>query len=108
MSPEIAQNMIFVLFGAAVFLGVEATYLAISKRTSYVRTVNTRLKLMGKSGDQHDVLVQLRRDRRIITQADALDSRGAPDPLRFFHYYPRNRKYHRIVNTFTTLILKNQ
>lgn len=68
MSPEIAQNMIFVLFGAAVFLGVEATYLAISKRTSYVRTVNTRLKLMGKSGDQHDVLVQLRRDRGLTSE----------------------------------------
>ncbi len=68
MSPEIAQNMIFVLFGAAVFLGVEAAYLAIAKRTSYVRKVNTRLKLMGQAGDQHEVLVQLRRDRGLTSQ----------------------------------------
>ncbi len=68
MSPEIAQNMIFVLFGAAVFLGVEAAYLAIAKRTSYVRKVNSRLKLMGKAGDQHEVLVQLRRDRGLTSE----------------------------------------
>jgi len=68
MSPELAQNAIFVLFGAAVFLGVEAAYLAIAKRTSYVRKVNTRLKLMGNAGNQHEVLVQLRRDRGLTSE----------------------------------------
>jgi tight adherence protein B len=68
MSPEMAQNMIFVLFGAAVFLGVEAAYLAIAKRTSYMRKVNTRLKLMSNAGDQHEVLVQLRRDRGLTSE----------------------------------------
>lgn len=63
MPPELAQNMIYVMFGAAVFLGVEAIYFAISKRSSYVRKVNTRLKLMGNAADQHEVLVQLRRAR---------------------------------------------
>jgi len=63
MSPEIAQNMIFIMVGTAVFLGVEAIYFAIAKRSSYVRKVNTRLKLMGKAGDQQEVLVQLRRAR---------------------------------------------
>jgi len=63
MSPELAQNMIYVMFGAAVFLGVEAVWFAVSKRSSYVRKVNTRLKLMGNAADQHDVLVQLRRAR---------------------------------------------
>ena len=43
MSPELAQNAIYILFGAAVFLGVEAIYMVISKRTSYVRKVNARL-----------------------------------------------------------------
>ncbi len=68
MSPELAQNAIFVLFGAAVFLMVEAAYLAIAKRTSYVRKVNTRLKLMGNAGNQHEVLVQLRRDRGLTSE----------------------------------------
>lgn len=68
MSPELAQNMIFVLFGAAVFLGVEAAYLGIAKRTSYVRKVNARLKLMSSAGDQHEVLVQLRRERGLTSQ----------------------------------------
>jgi tight adherence protein B len=68
MSPELAQNAIFVLFGAAVFLMVEAAYLAIAKRTSYVRKVNTRLKLMGNAGNQHEVLVQLRRDRGLTAE----------------------------------------
>src|SRR5665811_2024380 len=69
MSPEIAQNMIFVMFGTAVFLGVEAIYFAIAKRSSYVRKVNSRLKLMAKAGDQQEVLVQRRRAR-------GLDSHG--------------------------------
>lgn len=68
MSPDLAQNIIFVLFGAAVFLSVEAAYLAISKRTSYVRKVNTRLKLMGNAGDQQDVLVQLRLNRGLTSE----------------------------------------
>ncbi len=63
MSPDLAQNVIFVLIGGAVFLCAEAAYLAISKRTSYVRKVNTRLKLQSKAHDQHEVLVQLRRAR---------------------------------------------
>ena len=63
MPPDLAQNAIFLLFGVTVFLLVEAGYLAISKRTSYVRKVNTRLKLQARSDDQHDVLVQLRRAR---------------------------------------------
>jgi len=63
MPPDLAQNAIFVLFGVTVFLLVEAGYLAIAKRTSYVRKVNTRLRLLETAGDQHDVLVQLRRAR---------------------------------------------
>lgn len=63
MPPEIAQNAIYVLFGVTVFLLVEAGYLAIAKRTSYVRKVNTRLKLLANASDQHEVLVQLRRAR---------------------------------------------
>ncbi len=63
MPPDISQNAIFVLFGITVFLLVEAGYLAIAKRSSYVRKVNARLKLLGKDGDQHDVMVQLRRVR---------------------------------------------
>lgn len=63
MSPDVAQNMIFVMIGTAVFLGVEAIYFAIAKRSSYVRKVNSRLRLMDKSGDQQDVLIQLRRAR---------------------------------------------
>jgi len=68
MSPELAQNAIYILFGIAVFLGVEAVYLAIAKRTSYVRKVNTRLKLLDAAQDQHDVLVQLRRDRGLTSE----------------------------------------
>lgn len=68
MSPDLAQNMIFVMIGAAVFLGVEAVYFAISKRSSYVRKVNSRLKLMHKAGDQHEVLVELRRSRGLDSQ----------------------------------------
>ncbi|MFQ5626291.1 MAG: type II secretion system F family protein [Methyloligellaceae bacterium] len=63
MPPDLAQNAILVLFGAAVFLIVEAGYLAIAKRSSYVRRVNTRLKLHGNARDQHEVMVQLRRAR---------------------------------------------
>lgn len=63
MSPDLAQNMIFIMIGAAVFLGVEAVYFAIAKRSSYVRKVNSRLKLMDRAGDQQEVLVQLRRAR---------------------------------------------
>jgi tight adherence protein B len=68
MSPELAQNAIYILFGAAVFLGVEATYMAIAKRSSYVRKVNSRLKLLDTAQDQHDVLVQLRRDRGLTSE----------------------------------------
>lgn len=63
MSPDLAQNMIFIMVGAAVFLAAEAAYFAIAKRSSYVRKVNSRLKVMSDSADQHDVLVQLRRGR---------------------------------------------
>jgi len=68
MSPELTQNAIYILFGIAVFLGVEATYLAIAKRSSYMRKVNTRLKLLDSAQDQHDVLVQLRRDRGLTSE----------------------------------------
>jgi tight adherence protein B len=68
MSPDMAQNAIYVLFGVAVFLMVEAAYLAIAKRSSYVRKVNTRLKLMGSTGNQQEVLVQLRRDRGLTAE----------------------------------------
>lgn len=68
MSPELAQNMVYLLFGAAVFLGVEAAYLAIAKRSSYVKKVNTRLKLMDGDTDQQDVLIQLRRDRGLTSE----------------------------------------
>lgn len=67
MSPELAQNAIYILFGVAVFLGVEAVYLAIAKRSSYVRKVNIRLKLLDSAKDQHEVLVQLRRDRGLTS-----------------------------------------
>ena len=68
MSPELAQNAIYILFGAAVFLGVEAAYLAIAKRSSYMRKVNARLKLLDGAQDQHEVLVQLRRTRGLTSE----------------------------------------
>ncbi|MHA1165648.1 MAG: type II secretion system F family protein [Alphaproteobacteria bacterium] len=68
MSPELAQNAIYIIFGVAVFLGVEATYMAIAKRSSYVRKVNSRLMLLDTAQDQHDVLVQLRRDRGLTSE----------------------------------------
>ncbi len=68
MSPELIQNAIYILFGVAVFLGVEALYMVIAKRSSYVRKVNTRLKLLDSAQDQHDVLVQLRRDRGLTSE----------------------------------------
>lgn len=68
MAPDLAQNVIFVLTGAAVFLMVEAAYLAIAKRSSYVKKVNTRLKLLEGDSDQRDVMVQLRRDRGLTAE----------------------------------------
>lgn len=63
MPPDLAQNAIILLFGITVFLLVEAGYLAIARRRSYVRKVNTRLRLLANASDRHDVLVQLRRAR---------------------------------------------
>lgn len=68
MSPDLAQNMIYILFGTAVFLVVEAAYFAIAKRSSYVRKVNTRLRLLDGVGDQRDVMVQLRRARGLTSE----------------------------------------
>lgn len=68
MTPDLAQNMIYILFGTAVFLIVEAAYFAIAKRSSYMRKVNTRLKLLDNAADQRDVMVQLRRDRGLTSE----------------------------------------
>lgn len=60
---ELFQNGIYLLVGIAVFLGVEATYLLISSRSSFVKKVNRRLKIFEDANSQHDVLLLLRRER---------------------------------------------
>lgn len=60
---ELIQNGIYLLVGVAVFLGVEAAYLVISSRSSFVKKVNRRLRIFEDANSKHDVLLLLRRER---------------------------------------------
>lgn len=61
--PELIQTGILVLVGASVFLVLEAAYLTLSRRRSYTRKINRRLKVFEGAESQQDVLVILRRER---------------------------------------------
>lgn len=61
--PELVQTSIIALIGIAVFLVLEAAYLVVSNRHSYVSKVNRRLKIFNDAKSQHDVLLILRRER---------------------------------------------
>lgn len=63
MDPELVQYGLIFSIGAAVFLAMEAAYLSISRRRSYTRQVNDRLKTLDQAESQADVLVLLRRAR---------------------------------------------
>ncbi len=63
MDPELVQYGLIFSIGAAVFLTMEAVYLSISRRRSYTRQVNDRLKTLDEAENQADVLVLLRRAR---------------------------------------------
>jgi len=64
------QLAIFLLVGIAAFLAIEAAYLAVSSRASYLRKVNKRLAILDASGDQLDALVQLRRARSLTSEGN--------------------------------------
>lgn len=68
IDSELFQNSIYVLVGIAVFLTMEATYLAISNRGSFVKKVNRRLNIFESANSQHDVLLLLRRERGLSSE----------------------------------------
>lgn len=63
MDPQFVQYGMYLSIGAAVFLAIEAAYLSVSRRMSYTRQVNSRLKTLDEAETQADVLVLLRRAR---------------------------------------------
>ncbi len=65
---ELFQNGIYLLVGIAVFLAMEAAYLVISNRSSFVKKVNRRLKIFEDADSQHDVLLLLRRERGLSSE----------------------------------------
>jgi tight adherence protein B len=56
---------IYFFIGIAAFLAFEVLFLTLSNRFSYTRKVNARLRIMEDAEDQRDVLVLLRRQRRL-------------------------------------------
>lgn len=65
---EFLQNGIYLLVGIAVFLAMEAVYLAVSRRKSFNKRVNRRLKIFQNTDNQQDVLVLLRKERGLSSE----------------------------------------
>lgn len=68
IDPKLLQIGIFVLVGIAAFLLIEAAWLVIANRRSYVGNVNRRLKIFNEAKSQHDVLLLLRRERGLSSE----------------------------------------
>jgi tight adherence protein B len=59
---------VYLLFGVAAFLALEALALSLSNRLSYARKVNARLRMAEGAEDQNDLLLQLRRTRSLTPE----------------------------------------
>jgi tight adherence protein B len=59
---------VYLLFGVAAFLAMEALALSLSNRLSYARKVNSRLRMAAAAADQSDLLLQLRRTRSLTPE----------------------------------------
>ena len=68
MWTEFSQHGAYIALGAAVFLALEAGFLALSRKHSFSRKVNNRLKTLEDAESQHDVLVLLRRARGLSAE----------------------------------------
>jgi tight adherence protein B len=65
---ESSKFAVYLLFGVAAFLAIEALAVSFSNRWSYSRQVNARLKLAEETEDQRDLLLQLRRTRSLTPE----------------------------------------
>ncbi|MGE0562985.1 MAG: type II secretion system F family protein [Pseudolabrys sp.] len=70
MSAFTQEHLIYILVGVSAALLAEGVYLLFFNRASYRKNVNRRLQLMGSSGGQEEVLVQLRRERGLTGEGD--------------------------------------
>jgi len=59
---------VYLLFGVAAFLAIEAVALSLTSRFSYTRKVNARLRIAEAAEDQNDLLLQLRRSRSLTAE----------------------------------------
>jgi tight adherence protein B len=59
------RYLIYAMIAVAVVIGAEAAFQYLSNTRSYRRSVNSRLKIIGKIGDKKDSLVELRRRRSL-------------------------------------------
>lgn len=65
---ESLKFAVYLLFGVAAFLAIEALALSLSSSWSYSRKVNARLKIAEETEDQRDLLLQLRRTRSLTPE----------------------------------------
>lgn len=65
LTPDMIPQLMLLCIGIGGFLAVEALFLSLSSRASYLRKVNARLQVADAIDDRQELLVQLRRNRSL-------------------------------------------